>query len=296
MTTRGHHGLLLAGAGGGGGGTGLLLDQMTSPVVYAYSLRKLREAYSGAAVNVRRSSDNTTQDIGFDANGDFDSASLLSFCGAGDGYIAKWYEQSGNGLELQNTTNSQQLKICASGALVTKGANSRASALFSGAQRLFTASTPSNLPTGNQPRLSNVVASASNNAQAYIGWTNTTDTGQRSWCMATTGGGPGYQSVDFFTGGLGTTYPASTDLGIITAFLRGTADGAVCFNGAKHDETPPSLNTTAAPIYMGYFVGAGSWYLNGYMSEAIMLDDYADDSERGIIEADQADYYGITLA
>ena len=42
-----------------------LLDQLSAPSSAAYSLRKLRTAYLGAAVNVRRSSDSATQDIGF---------------------------------------------------------------------------------------------------------------------------------------------------------------------------------------------------------------------------------------
>jgi hypothetical protein len=45
----------------------------------AYSLRKLRAAYSGSAVRVRRSSDNTEQDIGFTTQGELDTTSLLSF-------------------------------------------------------------------------------------------------------------------------------------------------------------------------------------------------------------------------
>ena len=50
-----------------------------SGAVAAYSLRKLRAAYSGSAVRVRRSSDNTEQDIGFTTQGELDTASLLSF-------------------------------------------------------------------------------------------------------------------------------------------------------------------------------------------------------------------------
>ena len=47
----------------------------------AYSLRKLRSAYIGSAVRVRRSSDNTEQDIGFTTEGELDTTSLLSFVG-----------------------------------------------------------------------------------------------------------------------------------------------------------------------------------------------------------------------
>ena len=62
----------------------------------AYSLRKLRADYEGAAIRVRRSSDNTEQDIGFVDN-ELDTASLLSFVGAGDGFVRIWYDQSGGG-------------------------------------------------------------------------------------------------------------------------------------------------------------------------------------------------------
>lgn len=59
----------------------LLLDQVTGAAA-AYSLRKLRNAYTGSAVRVRRSSDNSEQDIGFSGN-DFDTATFSSFVGAG---------------------------------------------------------------------------------------------------------------------------------------------------------------------------------------------------------------------
>jgi hypothetical protein len=46
-----------------------------------YSLRKFTEAETLNAIRVRRSSDDTEQDIGFDANGDLDTTALLAFVG-----------------------------------------------------------------------------------------------------------------------------------------------------------------------------------------------------------------------
>jgi hypothetical protein len=60
--------------------TPLLLDTYPNAAV-AYSLRKLRNAYSGSALQVRRVFDNTTQDIGFDSIGDLDKTALNSFVG-----------------------------------------------------------------------------------------------------------------------------------------------------------------------------------------------------------------------
>jgi len=76
----------------------------------AYSMRKLRSAYSGGSIRVRRDSDNAEQDIGFVANV-LDTASLISFCTGANGYIVTGYDQSGNGRDLTQTTAIQQPKI-----------------------------------------------------------------------------------------------------------------------------------------------------------------------------------------
>jgi len=57
----------------------LLLDTYTGAAV-AYSLRQLRTAYTGAAIRVRRSSDNAEQDINF-VGGDLDTTSMINFVG-----------------------------------------------------------------------------------------------------------------------------------------------------------------------------------------------------------------------
>jgi hypothetical protein len=58
----------------------LLLDLFPNATV-AYSLRKLRTAYNGNCIRVRRSSDNTEQDIGFDSSGELDTSTLSDFVG-----------------------------------------------------------------------------------------------------------------------------------------------------------------------------------------------------------------------
>jgi hypothetical protein len=72
-----------------------------------YSLRKLRAAYAGAAVNVRRSSDSTTQDIGFAGNL-FDAAGFAAFVGGGTAANTDWYDQSGNAADSVQTTAANQ--------------------------------------------------------------------------------------------------------------------------------------------------------------------------------------------
>ena len=82
----------------------------------AYSLRKLRAAYTGSAVRIRRSSDNAESDIGF-LNNEFDSAAAQTFCGAGNGFITTWYDQE-NSFNLTNSTASTQPQIVASGLVI----------------------------------------------------------------------------------------------------------------------------------------------------------------------------------
>lgn len=93
----------------------LLLDLY--PATAAYSLRKLRTAYTGAAIRVRRSSDNTEQDIGF-VGVDLDTASLLSFVGAGDGFVNRWYDQQGTNNAI-TTLGINQPIIVSGGVLLT---------------------------------------------------------------------------------------------------------------------------------------------------------------------------------
>jgi hypothetical protein len=100
-----------------------LLDLYPSAAA-AYSLRKLRAAYTGSAIRVRRSSDNATTNIGFVANV-LDTTTLLTFCGAGSGFITIWYDQSGNGNNGTQNINDDQFKIVNLGVLITK--NSKAS-------------------------------------------------------------------------------------------------------------------------------------------------------------------------
>lgn len=98
------------------GSESLLLDTYSGASV-AYSLRKLSSTYSGSAIRVRRSSDNTEQDIGFTSNV-LDTASLLSFVGSNDGYVTTWYDQSGNSADATMATAVNQPRIVLSGTLV----------------------------------------------------------------------------------------------------------------------------------------------------------------------------------
>jgi hypothetical protein len=94
-----------------------LLDAYPNAKV-AYSMRKLSSTYTGACIRVRRSSDNTEQDIGF-VNDELDTTALLSFVGSNNGYVTTWYNQKGTGSNLNNLTAINQPLIVNSGVVET---------------------------------------------------------------------------------------------------------------------------------------------------------------------------------
>ena len=99
-----------------------VLDGMTASPLGAWSLRRLRVGYTAnKAVQLTLSSAETvTQDIGFTSTGDFDAASAIAFAAGATAYVSKWYDQSGNGLDL-TSASSDLPRLVFSGAVYKIG-------------------------------------------------------------------------------------------------------------------------------------------------------------------------------
>ena len=170
----------------------------------AYSLRKLRTAYSGNAIRVRRSSDNAEQNIGFVSNV-LDTASLLIFCGAGNGFVTTWYDQSGNANNGTQTTAANQPQIVSSGALLT--VNSKTCISFDG--------------TNDRFNLTSTITGAASNYQSFVG---KRDASARRLYALATGSGAGYlftlwDDNKYYLQAKTTQYQASTATDTSTAQL-----------------------------------------------------------------------------
>lgn len=76
-----------------------------------FALVKLRTAYAGSCLRVRRSSDSTEQDIGFDSDNVFDWAAAASFIGGGSGFVRTWYDQSLNANHAGQATTTKQPEL-----------------------------------------------------------------------------------------------------------------------------------------------------------------------------------------
>lgn len=106
----------------------------------AYSVaRKLRAAYAGQCLRVRRSSDSTESDIGF-SNNQMDAATLTTFCSGTDGFLTTIYDQSSNGRNLTQSTAANQPQIVSSGTIFT-GANGKPECRFDGSNDRMTATS-----------------------------------------------------------------------------------------------------------------------------------------------------------
>ena len=106
----------------------------------AYSLRLLRTAYTGSAIEVRRTNLDVA-DIGFDGFGNLDTAALLAFTGTGaldNGFVTKWYDQSGNGYDATQSTALNQPQIVTSGSVILE--NGKPSVEFDGTDDYMLAS------------------------------------------------------------------------------------------------------------------------------------------------------------
>ena len=86
----------------------------TSTYKLAVGLRKLRSAYTGSAIRLRRSTDNVEADFGFSGN-DLNTAAIASWLGAATGYCVKLYDQSGNANDMIPSAVSAQPTYVASG-------------------------------------------------------------------------------------------------------------------------------------------------------------------------------------
>ncbi|WBF79001.1 minor tail protein [Arthrobacter phage Bolt007] len=118
----------------------------TAPA-YAYSLRRVVPGYAGPILRVRRSSDSAEQDISLTAAGVLDTDALRTFVGAGEGWVAKWYDQSASSLHVSQTDPAKQPRIALGGVVDLAGPRPTVrfdgidDVLFHNSPKLFAAKT-----------------------------------------------------------------------------------------------------------------------------------------------------------
>ena len=265
----------------------------------AYSLRKLRCTYAGSAINVRRSSDNTTSDIGFTSNGDLDTIALKSFVGSGNSaFVGIWYDQSGNNRHATQATAGLQPRIMNAG-VIEKNASNRPSIFFNGTylKNAFLLTT--------QPVSTSCVWRAqglANPGGELFGWGNNSGGGRRygAWFAFNSATQGRYGVENQGAGTVGSSLLNTNTWYISSQILPGTSLPALTqwINGASQAMTnigtPAAMNITAGEFAIGTIPTANVQGHNGDIQELIYFSSALSSTDRQYIEYGQSVYYGIS--
>jgi len=256
----------------------LLFDTYTNGRL-GYSVRKLKSSYSGYCMKVRRSSDNTTQDIGF-VNNLLDTSSLLSFVGANDGFVDTWYDQSGNNENATAVSTSKQPIIVSGGTLITS--NSLPSLRWDGVTNGTYLRTTTTI---SQPNTSFIV---SHNLNPLNGGRHFYDGTARQ--LVGTTGGP--DVVIYAGGGVVTDGAIPNDLALFSAIFDGSSS-SIEVNNYSTTTGNPGTNGIGTTL----LIGSGdppslSTSLDGYYSELVIFDANKTTDKAGI-KSDIMTYYSL---
>ena len=281
-----------AGLASAGGGSTLLLDLYGSDVLAAYSFRKLSSSYTGSAVRVRKVPTLTEQDIGFDSDGNLDTAALTSFLGTEDGFITVWYDQSGNGRNGTQLSASRQIRIATAGVIETK--NSLPTTQGGNNDCLII----SGIPLTAQPITSFEVyahntATAAGNSQTFAGYSVLPPSGtfiaNRVHRFVRYGmlGAAGAGAVQCFTGN-----NTNTDLHVITRMANGSSSLIRVDQSAQALGNTPPAGATIGGANLDRIGETSTNAYNGQLSEVIV---FAADKTSDFtgIETDIQTYYSI---
>ena len=260
-----------------GSQTGILDDYTNAEA--AYSLRALNSAYTGSAIRVRRSSDNAEQDIGLLYDGSLDTTALLSFVGASNGFISKWYDQSGSGNDATQSTASSQPKIVSSGILELL--NGKPSVNF--------------INTGDKINLNSTITVSSNftvfnsNAYSNINYIYGSDSPIASGLISG-GTAAGVNGVSVFSNPEFLTYNDSETAAQKLAVLIQNEDTNIDVNNANLVS-----NSNIGSIYVesiGNRAPTRSFSVRGNIQECIFFSDDKLET-KGDIETNINDYYNV---
>ena len=239
-------------------------------------------------MRVRRSSDNTEQDIGFVANY-LDTAALLTFVGAGNGFVTTWYDQQGSNNVVQSGSTAQP-RIVASGVLDVK--NGIAAPRFDGSNDSLRKSGL----TINANNISFFSVSASNvlNSVGTIHSQHSNVTSSiRTFCDSRNT--PNQNLV--VTNTLNVNFAAAmstarnnTNQRLLSSFIDGSNNMSAFDNSATGGTATYTGSVNNDGLYLGVQVNV-TW-LNGHIQEFIAFNTN-ESANRTAIETNINTYYGI---
>lgn len=272
-----------------------ILDTLSTAPRIAVSTRRLRAAYTGPCLRVRRSSDNTEQDINF-SGGVLDTAALSSFCGAGDGFVVTWYDQSGNGTNPTQATAANQPRIMNTGSVELL--NGQPCAQWLGNQSLVSPNFTGGIPSFTTM----VVAQKTNTTVAFSRFVSVVSTADAFDYETQTSVVPvllhnSLTTIGMYRNGSDRT-PRTITAGaafVANNVVNGASYAFRINNGTDATATVSSANLGATlNLYLGAEKGGGGGMLVGRIAEAVWFHDAMSDTDRSTLNADAVTQYSIT--
>jgi trimeric autotransporter adhesin len=251
-----------------------VLDLISAIVAAAYSLRRLYASYTGAAIRVRRSSDNAERDIGFIGE-HLDVFALLAFVGAGNGFVKIWYDQSGNGRHATQTDPTRQPQIVSNGVIETQ--NGLPTLFFDGADFM------SFQGVHDQLWSLAVVGRATGNNQGFVQFGQVNQFGSMFVEAGT------YRARPTLSNAATVPFTAG-EIAVLTA-TYGATQTNIWKNGVIGTPTAEGGVASNAGSFIG--VLATTFSLNGNISEIIALNGVLFTTNRQTLERNQGLYYNI---
>lgn len=254
-----------------------LLDSFTN-ITHAYSVSRKLLSSATNAFRVRRSSDNVESDIGFLSNS-IDTASLLSFIGANDGFGRTLYDQKASKNINQSVAGSQS-RLVNSGSLETVNSylslrNSGVTNRYTIVSTNFTAFTLFFVFSTSDTASSTVIARNSSNLDRII---HNNASGNLTFAV----------DNNVVNTAVNTIPPASNTIYSLCVRYKGTTTDIYLDNTLI--TSPATTASTFSFLDMFFTVGNMS---NTYIMESIICDSSLSDLERNAINLNINSFYGI---
>lgn len=238
---------------------------ITEGIVRAYSVRLINPSYTGALIRLRKDVvGQPEKDFYPDSNGELSDSSsdgsgstMGSWVGANDSYIVTFYDQSGLAKNASQAVEARQAKLHNSGTIYTKGG--KAAPYYNNAWYTF-----DNFDEDNFSMLAVYAPDiATRNTSAFLGY----DLSLTTWFYITA------TEHNFRVGGTGkslTSVNANGERQLITAY-KNNVNAQVCKNNVSLGTFTDYGTLSLLANSMGS-VNNGTWYLNGFMQEFILIE------------------------
>lgn len=276
---------------------------------HAYSLRKLRSAYAGFCLRVRRPATTPTEvNVGFDSNNKISLNSPISYASgatsaainlgqfaaaSASGYsnpdgitinqsvsVVTWYDQSGNGKNVTQALTAQQPRLINAGVLETidGSVGVRFSSVSSQLLNIADTATPYN--NASVYVLSNSVSALTNTSAYGLGFLSTN---ARMFI-------PSGTSISYDTSGTFPISGISANVDRLYELICGASTTSAYSNGTI-SSVPSIASVSSTNVYIRIGSnGSPSVYMNGHVKEVIA---FVGAPNRTSIESNINSYYSV---